>query len=384
MPDLVCIGLDGTNPLGMLASLGLFRLLVTNDPEVRMGWVKEKGWHPIFQSKAPWEKESLLESLTLTIRGLGAVKAGDIKAKQRSATDAKAKIKPLQEKIKQRSAQALADAKSMRLKGAEAKAHAKEATRELDAELRTTELDLERSRELLADALGQGIAHLGDVIGVQPEVFRSKAIEALTVPSTGESRLIIDCLSSQASDACLDSDRLAYTPFSFSNGGAGQCLLKDFRTLATDLSQEELAAALFSRVPVLKESTSVKKVPNLNWDPRDQRSYALQWRKPETEAKKVNVAANALAFVGLALLPAVPGPKRLRAVGFGGGNSAWTWPLWDTCLGSDVIRGLLADAALQVASPDTVHLAARGIVAHCRTQRVSPNKRSFFAPVETR
>lgn len=378
MHDLVCIGLEGTSPLGMLASLGLFRLLAMRDPAVRMAWVRDQGWHPVFQSQTAWDADDLADWLTTTARSLGAVKTGDIAAKQRTAREAKAKLKPLLEKIKLRSAQALAEGKANGLKAAEAKLHAREATRDLEAEFLIAKSDHEASQTLLADALGQGIAHLGDIIGVQREVFRAKALEAMAGPPTEEFRLILECLPSQASDGCFENDRLTPTPFSFGNGAGGQCLLKDFRTLATGLSREEMTASLFSRTPLLKEATS------LNWNPQDQRSYALQWRNPESEAKQVNIAANVLAFVGLAFLPAMPGPKRLGAVGFGGGHSTWTWPLWESPLPADVIRGLLADASLQCESPDIAQLSARGIAAHCRTRRFSLNKRFFFAPVETR
>ena len=209
MHDLDCIGLEGTSPLGMLASLGLFRLLAMRDATVRMGWVRDQGWHPVFQSKTPWDIKPLVEWLTITARDLGAVKAGDITAKQRTAREAKAKLKPLLEKIKQRSAQALAEGKAKGLKGGEAKAHAREATADLEAELQAAKSDHEASQTLLADALGQGIAHLGDIIGVQRDVFRAKALEALAAATTEESRLILECLPSQASDACLENDRLA-------------------------------------------------------------------------------------------------------------------------------------------------------------------------------
>ena len=378
MHDLVCIGLEGTHPLGMLASLGLFRLLAMRDPEIRMGWARDQGWHPVFRSHTAWDAELLAERLTNTAHDLGAVKAGDIAAKQRTARGAKAKLKPLMEKIKQLSAQAQAEGKAKGLKAAEAKAQAKEATRDLEAELQAARSDHEASQACLADALGQGIAHLGDIIGVHRAVFRAKAINALAVPETEESRLILECLPSHASDACIENDRLTPTPFSFGNGAGGQCLLKDFRTLASGTSREEVTAALFTRTPLLKEATS------LNWDPQDQRSYALQWRNPESEAKRVNIIANVLAFVGLALLPAMPGPKRICAVGFGRHHSTWTWPLWEARLPLDVIRGLLADASLQGELLDPTQLSARGIAAYCRTRRFSLNKRYFFTPAETR
>lgn len=378
MHDLACLGLEGTSPLGMLASLGLFRLLATKDPRVRMGWVRDQGWHPVFQAGSPWEPDHLAGWLAETVRDLGAVKAGDIATRQRQAREAKARIKPLQEALKKAAAQAKAEAKARGLKGTEAAAHVQGAIGTSEGRLRAAEAEHQVAQVLLADALGQGIAHLGDIIGVQPEVFRAKAHAALADPESGGAALLLDCLASQASDAWVEGDRLVPTPFSFGNGAGGQCLLKDFRTLATSVTQEEMAALIASRTPPRREATS------LNWNPLDQRSYALQWKNPETEAKQVEVAANVLAFLGLACLPAMPGARRLVAVGFGEATTAWTWPLWEHPIPLDVVRSLLSDPGLQVETPDRSTLAARGIVVHCRTRRFSINKRFFFSPVETR
>jgi len=360
----------------MLASLGLFRLLVMKEPDLRMSWIRHQGWHPVFHSSAPWDAEALAEELALRVRDLGAVKAADIAAKQRTAREAKAKLKPLQESIKQRSAQAVAEAKAQGLKPSEAKAHARAATAELEAQLLSARSDHEASQSLLADALGQGIAHLGDIIGVQPEVFRAKALAALAGPLTEEARLILECLPAQASDGCLENDRLAPTPFSFGNGAGVQCLLKDFRTLATSISAAEITASVFTRSPLLRETSS------LNWDPQDQRSYALRWKKPEDEKKQVDVTANVFAYLGLALLPSMPGEKKLLTVGFGNHAPSWTWPLWESPLGIDVVRSLLSDASIQAESPDPQELGARGIRLICRSRRLMIEKRPYFSPAK--
>lgn len=379
MHDLVFLGLEGTSPLGMLASLGVLRLLVTRDPQVRMGWVRDQGWHPRFSSNDPWELDPLAKWLANTARDLGAVKASDIAERQRKAREAKARIKPLNEALKKAAVQAKADAKNMGLRGAEATVHVRAATADLMAKCRAAEEEHQATQTLLADALGQGVAHLGDIIGVQPEVFRTKAYWAQSNPMTEQAAIILDCLAAQGSDAWVDkNDRLLPTPYSFGNGAGGQCLLKDFRTLATSVTPEEMSALITYRSPLRREATS------LNWDPLDQRSYALQWRNPETEPKQVDIAANVLGFLGLACLPAMPGARRLVAVGFGEGTSCWTWPLWDHPIPLDVVRSLLSDPELQAETPDRSSLVARGIAAHCRARRFSTNKRYFFSPVETR
>ena len=378
MHDLVCIGLEGTSPLGMLASLGLFRLLATRDSDVRMGWTKDQGWHPRFRSDLRWESGTLAEWLAAKVHDLGAVKAEDIASKKRKARDAKAQIKPLAEALTQAVIQAKSEARVKGLKGAEATTYVREATSDARGTLQAAEAEYRSSSAQLGDALGQGIAHLGDVIGVQPETFRSKAHAALVAPGSDKA-LLLDCLASQASDAWIEGGHLSPTPFSFGNGAGNQFLLKDFRTLATAVTSVEMQALIDSHTPLRRE---VKGLTSLNWSPNDQRMYALRWQKPEHEVKQVDVASNALAFCGLACLPAMPGNKRLVAVGFGNGISAWTWPLWEPLLTLDVVKSFLSTPVLQIELPDKSQLAALGIAALCRSRRVMYEKRPYFSPTK--
>ena len=280
--------------------------------------------------------------------------------------------------VKKAKAKAKSWVKSTGLKGTEAKAFVQEATRGLENQLRAAKAEHETCQAQLADALGQGVAHLGDVIGVKPEIFRGKALSALAGCEMGEVGLILDCLASQASDASVVDGRLEPTPFSFGNGAGNQCLLKDFRTMTISLKKDEMESVLTAKAPLRREGTS------LNWDPMEQRSYALQWCNPENEVKLVEFATNVLAFLGLTCLPAMPGTTHLKAVGFGESHAAWTWPLWESPVPMDVVRSLLSDAELQTENPDQAYIAARGIVAYCRARRFSINKRYFFSPAEER
>ena len=378
MPEIICIGLEGTSPLGMLASLGLFRMLTNKEPGTRMGWKRDKGWHPMFRADTSLEPGPLSQWLVDTIRCLGSVQTGDIQGKQRAARAAKAKIKPLEVSLKKAKAQARSIAKSKGLKGPKARAYVHEVISNLEAQLQMAKTEHETRQAQLADALGQGVAHLGDVIGVKPEVFRYKAQSALARYETGEMGLILDCLASQASDASAVDGWLEPTPFSFGNGAGNQCLLKDFRAMATSLEKDEMESILTNRTPLRREGTS------LNWDPMDQRSYALQRQNPEKEANPVEFATNVLAFFGLTCLPAMPGTGQLKAVGFGEGRAAWTWPIWESLLPMDLVRSLLSHPKLQEEIPSKTCLAAVGIGTYCRARRFSTNKRLFFSPAEER
>ncbi len=69
---LNCAGLNGSNPLGFLAALGLFRLLATAlDSSTKMFWeISQGSWSPTFVGKNPVlaSEESLLEWLTKSLQ----------------------------------------------------------------------------------------------------------------------------------------------------------------------------------------------------------------------------------------------------------------------------------------------------------------------------
>jgi hypothetical protein len=44
MNDFICAGLDGSDPLGFLAALGLLRVVSRRDPEARLRWVEQGPW----------------------------------------------------------------------------------------------------------------------------------------------------------------------------------------------------------------------------------------------------------------------------------------------------------------------------------------------------
>ena len=50
MPDLVLPALDGTNPLGFFAALGVLRAVSAAEPSARLGWRYLAGWRPVLYS----------------------------------------------------------------------------------------------------------------------------------------------------------------------------------------------------------------------------------------------------------------------------------------------------------------------------------------------
>lgn len=186
----------------------------------------------------------------------------------------------------------------------------------------------------------------------------------------------MDALASQGSDAVLDNGRVQFTPYSFSNGSSGQCLLKDFRGCAALCSDAAVVGTL-TGTPCLSEA-----ITGLNWNPADQRAYALQWQDPATGAAD-DPAVNALAFVGLSLLAAFPSGSRLAAVSWEenkAGGQSFVWPVWSELIGVDEVRALLSLAPCLIGGRSEA-LSARGITSLFMSRRINPTgKRNFFAP----
>ena len=382
MTILTCRGLDGANPLHVLAALGLLRLADRAEPGARLGFaLVNTAWRPVLE--VGMEREALLTEIAAWLVVL-ARKGSEDPSLQKQVRELGCLAKKKVEAVKSAAKEAKAEAKRLKHSKVETRGYIQQATAVLDLELAEVALDLGAARKALSLANGLGIAHLGEIIGVNPEIFRQfgeAALEALLSgslsddPTTADPILVTGHLPALACDQVVDGDKVKPTPYSFGNGASGQCLLKSFLACAGQVTLERLAATLDGGEVRLVEGRGL----TLNWDPEDLRSYALAWDNPESVAKSVDVGANALAYVGLGLLPAVPGPKGLDAVGWGP-EDGWTWPVWEPRLPMPVVASLLADRALQAARPDVGSLERRGVCEVRRSARVNPTgKRSYFA-----
>jgi len=64
-------GLVGSNPLGFLAAIGVFRTVVTSFPDqlIEMTWHQDGHWHPVIISDKPLVKDELIEALHDSLKG---------------------------------------------------------------------------------------------------------------------------------------------------------------------------------------------------------------------------------------------------------------------------------------------------------------------------
>ena len=377
MTEIVCPGLDGTNPLHVLAALGVLRLTIPHDAQATLAWRWMGHWTPVIGHVIDaWPNDDLAATcIAADIQALAVTGSVD-SALGRRVTDLKSERKKAEESRKKALQVGKAEMKDLPTDDRRSRMDALAA--EHDRIIVGIQQGLDQAQDCLNDALGSGIAHLGTIIGVPPPLFRRKAFQACNgwLQSRSEGTQAVDpallawALASQASDGVSDRGLVSPTPLSFSNGSSGQCLLKDFRGCATRCTGAAVLGT-WQGNPVGDQS-----ITGLNWDPADQRSYALQWDSPES-GRAHDPAVNALAFVGLAELTTMPGSSGLLAVGWQRGRpESFRWPIWDTPLRSSLIRSLLARRI-----PDDRRDDPPGVVARYQSERINPTgKRNFFAP----
>ncbi len=359
-------GLDGSNPLHALASFGA--LLLSDDlaAGARMRWLRDDGfWRP--QIRTTLDAAAWCAGLATRVHGASVTGSTD-KGAQADVRRLKAERKKAGDAFKAAQKSATESAKGQGLGKVEARAWVDGELAPLNETIRDLDGRLAEAELALSDTLGFGPAHLGDIIGVSAEVFRRHARRALD-PNAGDVATRRQ-LAGLGSDACLTAERITPTPFSFGNGASGQCLLKDFRATAA------LVTAASVRATLLDGAVATAAVTSLNWDPCDQRNYALRWRDPQDEVAVTDIVGNALAYLGLGMVTAMPRARGLDAVAFV--DRGFEWALWKGWIGVDVVRALLAGRP----SKDALHArAARGVVAAYRSDISNPTgKRKFFAP----
>jgi len=382
MSMFVATGWDGSNPLHALAALGLLRLGARIGPGLRMSWLRENGaWRPAYDPVP--DPHRWIDELARALGTLASVGTADpaLNSRVRQLSAARKRTAKIRKEAEQR---LRAQKREAGWSKADAEAHQHRVLDPIDAALRKEDSELLEAQRDLQSANGLGIAHVGDAIGVDADAFRQDGRRALELWSSATSGAILEeaadpsMLVAQwpglACDAIQSHGKVVPTPFSFSNGSGGQYLLKDFRACAVRVTAERLRDSLTGGAcATCSDATS------LNWDPADQVSHALVWQDPQSREKSTDVSANALAFLGLSLVPAVPRGRELRAVGWHTAGG-FVWPIWSAWLGIDSVSALMASMPLSEA-PDLEAWHARGVHELRLAAKVNPDgKRNFFGP----
>jgi hypothetical protein len=164
---------------------------------------------------------------------------------------------------------------------------------------------------------------------------------------------------------------LSPSDFSFSNANGGQFLIKDFLNLASLVSEEAI------RYTIENDPRRNVWVTSLNWDPLALRSYAHQWSDPSTTPKETDVAANALAFIGLLSFPVMPSNAGNSTTGFDTATKSFIWPVWERSIPLRVVDSLLATL-----HPSNGNISSLGVTTCFKSIRFSANKRFYFLKSE--
>jgi hypothetical protein len=381
MTIFVAEGWSGANPLHALAALGLLRLGHRLCPGIRMGWRQVGGaWRPAYTSVG--EVERWLVDCAQALQCLSRLEKSDPTLNRR-VRELDTRLKNLHKERKAQEKTLRAEARALGLTKAELAQRQQDACALLDQQTAAIESEYREAQHALQRTNGLGIAHVGDAIGVDADSFRQGGEDALALwfsvqpegpVACADPSLLVTHWPALASDAIVENGKVVPTPYSFSNGSGGQYLLKDFRACASRVTADRLLSSLKGEI-----GARVDDATSLNWDPGDQVSHALVWQDPQDREKSTDTAANALAYLGLSLVPAVPRANGLTAVGWHS-SGGFVWPVWSPFLPMDLVASLMASVPLRNDDP-AEELLARGVREVRFASKVNPDgKRNFFAP----
>lgn len=364
--SLTLTGIDGANPLGFLAAIGvLVTLHHAGDRSVRLGWWREGlAWRPRLFGLPAADPAALSERLAHRLHGTATSEAAN---KQREESEERLaqkrrEIKARRDEIKKR-----------RLRGKERAQALQEEVEPLEQAAKV--LQAEWRGALRGSVLSPELA-LGKNIDCTDTEYRS-IVEPLLDEAHLDHRDSVDLLAAFCSSGCLHESplkrkerKLAATPFALISGSGHQDFLDTAGALLQCVTPERLAAALIMPWTYEDEGLSMR------WDPIEDRRYALMDRDPTASDNKPRTVwmANLLAYQALALFPSAPARGGPLTTGWiwekENEEYVFTWPLWDSPLGPDSIRSLLLLEELASPAKGRVALRARRIIAVFRARRI--------------
>jgi hypothetical protein len=177
-----------------------------------------------------------------------------------------------------------------------------------------------------------------EMVKFKPGELRELLRDALAI-SGEEGRLRLDAVSVLGSDVVVDQKGFIHpTPYCVMDRGQ-QKFLKNW-SLAPEIdvnAADRVLAALRRLWPYGEEGLKFR------WDPEEDRRYALRAGAPTNDKVKTCDAANRLAAIGLASLPASPTERVVEAPGFvrRGRQREFRWPIWTVPLRERAIVTLL-------------------------------------------
>lgn len=346
-------GLDGSNPLAVLAALGTLRLVdrVTGG-EAKLSWKRAGRWIPILHLPGD------LDLISLAFEHLHR------EANPQAGKEAERLDKEYR-RLRKLGDEAEKDLKARKLRG-------KERDEARTTEVLPKRIEADRARAEWLTALERAVPapflSLGKALSVTESEFRTFAERmASRLAAEGKSaRFEADFAAAFGSEACiLNNGKISPTEFQLITGSGHQFFLETLSTLMEEVTADQLRRALFGPWTYSDPRLSFR------WDPIDDRRYAYAWNDPSSGQVQTEHGANILAAFALPLFPVVPTLRGAATTGFDSqlDPSEWRWPLWRHPYSLDVVRSLLAAESIQQAIKRT-QVATQGVSEVYRVRRI--------------
>lgn len=315
------LGLDGSNPLGFLAALGLLRVLdhrarVAASPRPRLEWIDDGYWLPVVHD------------------------GGDVESVVHAVIDDKATWK-----------------------------HDPAFT-----------LAYDETGEHLIDALDRGaIRDLKPKPAAMREFLDRVAGISEQKNLSGDAwlaaRRSMDTAAVYGSELIQDNNGNT-KPLALHFSAGQQRFLDAVGKLQEGITEDDVREALLG--PWKGTST----LPSMSWDATVARIYALRASDPSAEKRGSVPGADWLAFIALGLLRVTPHGRGLVTTGVRGGwkDSTFTWPLWIAPATASVIGSLVATPHLERLTVGERRARGIGVIFASAIMRADQGGYGSFAP----
>ncbi|MFQ5829861.1 MAG: hypothetical protein ACE5JD_11995, partial [Candidatus Methylomirabilia bacterium] len=262
MKEILLTGLDGTNPLAYLATLGVLRAIddVVERRHPTLRWIPES-WHPLLAVEGVSSSDELVEILLERLRRTPGPDARYTVEAKKAFEQAQAEARRKRREIKNR-----------RLPRSEARAAQ-------EAELQPLQEEADRLRQIwrarLKESAPDPVVSLGANLTVSEAEFREFCGEAATVSAASNRRWADFCAAFGCEYGGSDtSTRMDATPFALVNGAGRQDFLGSVAELMVIFTADHVREAILGPWRYLDEKYA------LRWDPAEDRRYALMAQDP--------------------------------------------------------------------------------------------------------
>ena len=315
-------GIDGANPLAMLAALGVFRAIEEARPShhVRLHWIVESGsWRPVLTSDDLLNEQTVVD---LVFDGRNPdIMAGLNRFDEFDEFD--------------------------------------DVTKDRAGKLTPSSVKFHRAaRSILAEYLSRSV----------------------------ETHLYCDCaaaLGNECTQKRFSKEReIEHSELYMTKGSGHQRMLDLARVIREQTTPNDVRRALFESWVY----DDLGRGRSLRWDPADDRPYARRWKSPSSDPVMTVLGANYLAIEAFPFFPTAVVNRHLETTGFRRIRRLGTflsWPIWNVPLDVPTVRGLLQLGDIHNKDPNDIRLAQHGVMVVKRVERVRNDKYFNFSAAES-